>query len=88
MSDLGDSYLAVFDNPSGKRVLSHMEAMFGVRDTLEPEEAMNKAFDVLGERKHIPIDVTGMVKRQGMRVAYWKITAMIKAAKEKKANES
>jgi hypothetical protein len=49
---------------------------------------MNKAFDALGERKRVPIDVTGMAKRQGMRAAYWKITAMIEAAKEKKSNES
>jgi hypothetical protein len=65
-----------------------MEVMFGVKDTLEPEEVMNKAFDALGERKRVPIDVTGMAKRQGMRAAYWKITAMIEAAKEKKSNES
>ena len=52
-------------------MLKHLEVMFGVRDTLEPEEAMNKAFDALGEKQHIPIDVIGMSKRQGMRSAYW-----------------
>ena len=68
-------------------MLKHLEVMFGVRDTLEPEEAMNKAFDALGEKQHIPIDVIGMSKRQGMRSAYWKIQGMIEAAKERKTSE-
>ncbi len=88
MSELGDNYLAVFCTPSGERVLKHLEAMFGVKDTLEPEEAMNKAFDALGEKQRMPIDVIGMAKRQGLRAAYWKIHAMIESAKERKTSES
>ena len=88
MSDLGENYLAVFGNPSGERVLRHLEVMFGVKDTLEPEEVINKALDAAGETSRIPIDVISMAKRHGMRSAFWKISAMIEAAKEKKSHES
>lgn len=58
--------------------------MLGVEDTLEPEELMNHAKAQENERDQIPIDVVAMAKRLGQRSVYWKITAIIRMAKEKK----
>lgn len=84
MANIEDKYLATFESPAGKEVLDHLRVMLGVEDTIEPEELINRAKAAEGERSSIPIDAIGMAKRLGQRSVYWKIMAIIRAAKEKK----
>lgn len=84
--DLNSAYLAVFDNPAGARVLKHLEGMLGAKDTLEPEEVINKTSEAVGSLKRLPIDPVSMSKRAGLRAAYWKITGMIENARNEKSN--
>jgi len=83
---LNDAYLAVFDNPAGERVLRHLESMFGAKDTIEPEELINKGLEVKGTLSRVPIDPIGMAKRHGLRSAYWKICAMVENARKEKGS--
>ncbi len=84
--ELNSAYLAVFDNPAGERVLKHLEVMFGAKDTLEPEEVINKTNEAVGSLKRVPIDPLSMSKRAGLRAAYWKITGMLENARKEKSN--
>jgi len=83
---LSDAYLAVFSTPAGERVLKHLESMFGARDTIEPEEIINKSHESEGSLIRVPIDPVAMAKRQGLRSAYWKIFAMIENARNEKSS--
>ena len=83
---LNEAYLAVFDNPAGVRVLKHLDSMFGARDTIEPEEIINKSHESEGSLIRVPIDPVAMAKRQGLRSAYWKICAMIESARKEKSS--
>jgi hypothetical protein len=83
---LNDAYLAVFDNPAGQRVLKHLESMFGAKDTLEPEELVNKSHEAEGSLLRVHIDPLAMSKRHGLRSAYWKIYAMIENARKEKSS--
>ena len=84
MANIEDKYLATFESPAGKEVLDHLRVILGVEDTIEPEELINRAKAAEGERDQVPIDVIAMAKRLGQRSVYWKIVAIIRAAKEKK----
>tara|TARA_R100000951_G_scaffold24965_1_gene21176 strand:+ start:7552 stop:7818 length:267 start_codon:yes stop_codon:yes gene_type:complete len=75
-------YVTTFKTPAGERVLKHLETMFGVRDTIEPEEMLNKHLEATGETKRCPIDSHAMAKRLGLRSAYWKIHAILERAEE------
>ncbi len=81
-------YLATFDNHNGERVLAHLEKMFGVRDTIEPEELINKALEGNNQLERIPLDPMALAKRQGLKSAYWKIVAVLEAAREVVVDES
>lgn len=75
-------YRSTFKTPHGERVLKHLEIMFGVRDTIEPEEMLNKHLEASGEHTRCPIDSHAMAKRLGLRSAYWKIQALLERAEE------
>jgi len=75
-------YKTTFNTPSGERVLEHLEKMFGVRDTIEPEEMLNKEHEADGGRIRFPLDPIAMAKRLGLRSAYWKIRAILQTAEE------
>jgi len=74
--------VSTFDTPAGKDVLDHLETMFGVRDTIEPEEMLNKHLEAAGEHTRCPIDSHAMAKRLGLRSAYWKIRAILERAEK------
>ena len=76
-------YKSTFDTPAGGRGLEHLEIMFGVRDTIEPEEMLNKEHEAEGGRIRFPLDPIAMAKRLGLRAAYWKIRAILKTAEDK-----
>jgi hypothetical protein len=73
-------FAVVFDSDAGKRVLAWMEQAFWVKITVEPEEQLNRQLENNGEMVRVPIDPVAMVKRQGMRAAYYKVLAMVDEA--------
>ena len=83
MDNVLKDYTTVFKNPHGARVLEHMEKMFGVKDTIEPEEMLNKHHEAEGSTVRHQIDSHAMAKRLGLRSAYWKIQAILETAEEK-----
>ena len=84
MAKIEEKYLATFESPAGQDVLEHLKAILGVEDTIEPEELINRAKGAEGERDLVPIDAIAMAKRLGQRSVYWKIIAIMRAAKEVK----
>lgn len=62
-------YSAVFRNPSGERVLKHLESLCRIRHTITLDEQRGKA-----------IDPVRLSIEEGMRRVYWKIHAMVAAA--------
>lgn len=68
-----------FSSVMGKRALKWMRNTFHIDHTLQPEQVWNA--ENPGERP-IPIDPTGVLIREGMRVAYNKILVAIEVGED------